>query len=122
MGGPRHSRCRFAIRALVLVLVSLGALGAEGCPSDRDRAVERLEPGATPKAEQLTAAEFLDLPIPDETDVLLRFFEVDRAADCPNVDYAGRTSDLFGRVRNDTYDEPDDTPMSEILIRYCADG
>ena len=76
----------------------------------------------TTEAGRISAAEFRDLSIPEQTDVLLRFYEVDRTAECPNVEYSGSASDFYQRVRTDSLNEPDDRPMSEVLIRYCLKG
>jgi hypothetical protein len=93
-----------------------------GCNDATESALERLDVNATPAAERLSAAEFRDLSIPEQTDVLLRFYEIDRTAECPNVEYEGGTSDLYEGVRSDSLNVPDERPMSELLIEHCSEG
>ena len=107
-------------------LSALGSLGLvalvlAACTNATESALERLDVGSTPAAKRISTAEFLDLPIPEQTDVLLRFYEVDRITDCINVDYSGSAGDFYDRVRNDSLNEPDEQPMSEVLIRYCLE-
>lgn len=102
--------------------LALIALLLAGCTNATESALERLDVNATPAAERISAAEFRDLPIPEQTDVLLRFYEVDRTAECPNVEYSGSAGDFYDRVRNDSLNEPDERPMSGVLIKYCVEG
>ncbi|MBK5096820.1 MAG: hypothetical protein JJE01_03475 [Gemmatimonadetes bacterium] len=69
--------------ALVIAVSAAGSLALvalvlAGCTNATESALERLDVNATPAAERISAAEFRDLPIPEQTDVLLRFYEVDR--------------------------------------------
>lgn len=108
--------------AASFVLVVLLACGLSACASDRERALERLEVEEVPRAERVTVGEFRDLTLSEQADVLLRFYEVDRIEECPNLDYAGgvANSSVFQRVRTDSLNEPASRPMSEVLIKYCA--
>jgi hypothetical protein len=103
-----------ALGSLALAVVVLTA-----CTTGVEGALERLDVDATPAAKRTTAAEFRDLSIPQQTDVLLRFYEFDRTADCSNVEYDGAADEFFDRVRGDAFNEPDERSMSEVLIRYC---
>jgi len=98
------------------------AVALAGCNDATESALERLDVNAMPAADRLSAAEFRDLSIPEQTDVLLRFYEVDRTAECPNVEYEGGTSGLYDDVRSDSLNEPDERPMSDLLIEHCLEG
>ena len=109
------------MKLFAAVTLALFAVLPAACSSATDSALERLDLDATPAAKRISAAEFRDLSIPEQTDVLLRFYEVDRTADCTNVEYSGSAGDFYDRVRNDSLNEPDRQPMSEVLIRYCLE-
>jgi len=117
--------CRSEFWELTSAAALLGlfvAVVLAGCNDATESALERLDVNSTPAAERLSVAEFRDLSIPEQTDVLLRFYEVDRTAECPNVEYTGGTSDLYDGVRSDSLNEPDERPMSELLIEHCSEG
>lgn len=110
---------RLAVRLATHGSLGLAFLALMACTSGTEGALERLDVDATPAASRTTAAEFRDLSIPQQTDVLLRFYELDRTADCSNVEYDGAASEFFDRVRGDVFNEPDERPISEVLIEYC---
>src|SRR3712207_9554183 len=75
-----------------------------------------------PDPEQLTAAEFLDLSLPRQGDVLERYYERDHARECPNVQYRGGGGDLRDKVRTRALGADDDEPIAEILRERCSGG
>ena len=117
----RDGNYSWTLTSAVALLGLFVAVALAGCNDATESALERLDVNATPAADRLSAAEFRDLSIPEGADVLLRFYEVDRTAECPNVEYTGGL-DFYDRVRSDSLNEPDERPMSEVLIEYCSEG
>ena len=125
MSSDRRTRCASrggaasAIRLAALGSLALAVVVLTACTTGVEGALERLDVDATPAAKRTTAAEFRDLSLTQQTDVLLRFYEINRTADCSNVEYDGAGGEFFDKVRGDVFNEPDERPISEVLIKYC---
>jgi PBP1b-binding outer membrane lipoprotein LpoB len=100
------------VRALIAGLAA--ALLATGCSVESDS-----ETSAAP-ASETTVAEFQDLSLPKQSDVVERYYEQDAPPRCSNVQLrAGPSSEFMDRIRTRSRGADDGEPISRVLLQFC---
>jgi hypothetical protein len=63
--------------------------------------------------------EFGAMSVPQQDHVVEAFYRGERRR-CPNVNYRGIQGDLLDRVRTRANGKPDDAPLADVLLEFCA--
>jgi hypothetical protein len=82
------------------------------------------EPSAgTPEAADVMAADFTsDLSIPEQSDVVEKFYD-SHPEECPNVELgAGPDDEFMNRISNAANGAEEGATMEDVLLEFCQNG